>query len=136
LKLKPTILAAAAALALAACGDDDSSSEEHATLTPTQAIGELDLVSRGLQQAYAAYDDGDFALAGELAGDAYLEHFELVEGPLEEIDEELNEELEEGIREELTAALESGAPKPEVKALRKEISFGIEDARAALEAAE
>lgn len=138
MKLKLTFLAASAALALAlaACGDDDSSSEEHPTLTPAQAVTELGLVSKGLQEAYAAYDKGDFAAAGELAGDAYLEHFELVEGPLEEVDEELNEELEHGIREELTAALESGAPKSEVNSLRREIDSGIDEARTALEAAE
>lgn len=63
---------------------------------------------------------------------AYLEHFELVEGPLEEADEELNEHLEELIREELRGAISDGATVAEVKQLVAEADDGLGEARTVL----
>ena len=93
---------------------------------------------------------GRGGLAGSLAGGAVeegaevleaaaaaadLEHFELVEGPLEEADEELNEELEVQIREELRAEIEAGAPAGEVEKLVDQINRGLDEAETALEKA-
>jgi len=63
---------------------------------------------------------------------AYLEHFELVEGPLGEADEELNEHLEELIREELRGAISDGATVAEVKKLVAEANDGLDEARTVL----
>jgi DNA repair exonuclease SbcCD ATPase subunit len=134
MRTKVALLAGAAALVLAACGDDSSSEEEESesSVTPEQAITEIHRVEGDLGRALATYRKGDDAAAAELVSETYLQHFELVEGPLEEADAELNEELEEQIREELVDEMESGAPVAEVAALTKEIEQGLADAERAL----
>jgi len=135
-----TILACLAAFSLAACGDDsddatDGGEEAEATVSADQAIVEIKAVRGGLDEALLAYEEGDAAAAEEAATDAYLEHFELVEGPLEETDEELNEELEILIRETLGEAIASDAPVAEVEKLVEEANAGLDDAEAQLEKA-
>ena len=102
-------------------------------MTPAIALGEIDQVEQGLAKAGAAYKRGDADQAEELASTAYLEHFELVEGPLEEADEELNESLEELIREELRAAITDGAPVSDVQGLIDEASDGLAEAQKVLQ---
>jgi hypothetical protein len=132
-----TILLTASALALAACGDEEETSEEaEAAVTPEAAIDEIAAVRAGLDDAAKTYAGGDADAAAEIVNETYLQHFELVEGPLEEADEELNEELEEQIREELVAEIESAAPKADVDELVAEIESGLEEAEAALSGAE
>lgn len=126
------IFLAVAALGLAACGGDD---DEEAAVTPGQAIAEIAEVRAGLDEAVDAYEKGDSAGAEEAASEAYLQHFELVEGPLEEVDEELNEELEVLIRETLRDAIAAGEPVGEVKALVEEANEGLDEARSALKGA-
>lgn len=124
-----------AALALGACGEDSdsTSTEAAAVVTAEVAIEEVEATRGGLEEAEVAYDKGDADEAERLAGDAYLEHFEIVEGPLEEIDPELNESLEELIREELLTAITDGAPAGDVSALVEEASAGLDEAVTALE---
>jgi alkanesulfonate monooxygenase SsuD/methylene tetrahydromethanopterin reductase-like flavin-dependent oxidoreductase (luciferase family) len=125
-------------LLAAGCGDDSDDSEEAAeeaeaaALSPEQAIAEIAVVRKMLDDGLAAYEKGDQAAAEELVTDAYLEHFELVEPPLEEADEELNEELEVLIREELGGAVAAGDPEADVKKLVDEAQSGLDDAEAAL----
>ena len=130
------ITAVVAAIGLAACGDssDETSTEAEASVTPAMAIDEIGAVEDGLAASVAAYQKGDADQAEELASTAYLEHFELVEGPLEEADEELNEHLEELIREELREAIDSGATVAEVKKLIAEANDGLDEARTVLQA--
>ena len=129
------IAAIAATFGLIACGDssDETSTDAEESITPAMAIDEIGAVEDGLAAAQAAYVKGDADQAEELASTAYLEHFELVEGPLEEADEELNEHLEELIREELRAAITDGAPVAEVKKLVAEANDGLDEARTTLE---
>lgn len=124
-----------AALALGACGEDSdsTSTEAEGAATAEVAIEEVEATRGGLEEAEAAYDKGDADEAERLAGDAYLEHFEIVEGPLEEVDPELNESLEELIREELRTAITDGAPAGDVSALVEEASAGLDEAVTALE---
>jgi hypothetical protein len=122
-----------AATALVACGDDDSESEPvEPAVTPEQAIEEIGAVRTGLGGALVSYEDGDAATAADAVNETYLQHFELVEGPLEEADEELNEELEEQIREELVAEIEAEAPAKRVAGLVDEIGRGLDEAETAL----
>lgn len=133
---KRTIFAAAlAALALVAagCGDDDEeTATEEAAATPQQAIAEIGAVRQGLTQGLAAYRAGDAERADTVIGDAYLEHFEIVEGPLEDADPELNEELEELISTEIREQIEAGAPAKEVQELVQEAQTGLDQAEAVL----
>jgi hypothetical protein len=136
------ILLIAALLSLglvsAGCGDDSNDTDdaaeeaEETALTPDEAIGEIALVRKGIDEGLAAYEAGDAATAETLVGDAYLEHFELVEPPLEEADEELNEELEVLIRETLTGAIAAGEPVKDVEKLVDEANSGLDEAEAAL----
>jgi hypothetical protein len=133
----PVILVAAGLIA-AGCGGDDSDSSgetttaEETSVSAQEAITEIAAVRRGLDAAVVAYRQGDAEQAEELASEAYLQHFELVEGPLEEADEELNEELEETIRETLRDRIDEGAPVAKVTLLVKTINRELDEAEQAL----
>jgi hypothetical protein len=138
--VKARIGAMAALLAIAAaaagCGSSDSDSDREAAehqATPPQAIAQIAAVRSGLTEALATYKSGDHAAADEQVGTAYLEHFELVEGPLEEVDHELTEELEDGIREHLREAMQDDAPTSQVRKLVDQLDAQLEEAKAALQ---
>jgi hypothetical protein len=137
-RFSPRPIALAASLAvlalIAGCGDGDSSTSEHeeATATPQKAIAEIALVRAGIAAGLAAYEEGDAKKADELIGDAYLEHFEVVEGPLGESDEELNEELEFLISTEIRQEIKQGAKPAEVAALVEEANRQLDQAEKAL----
>jgi hypothetical protein len=132
----PVILVAAGLIATG-CGDDDSDSSgettaEETSVSAQEAITEIAAVRTGLDAAVVAYRQGDADQAEELASEAYLQHFELVEGPLEEADEELNEELEETIRETLRDRINEGVPVAKVTALVRTINRELDEAEQAL----
>jgi hypothetical protein len=134
---RSALAASLAAVALiAGCGDGDSSStekEEHeSAATPQKAIAEIALVRAGLAAGLAAYKEGDAEKADELIGDTYLEHFEVVEGPLEENDEELKEELELMISTEIRQEIKQGTKPAEVAALVEEANRQLDQAQKAL----
>jgi high-affinity iron transporter len=138
-KVSLTVLAALAiapaGLVIAGCGEDSGSEPAHeaeADVTPDEAITEIGAVRSGLDQGLAAYRKGDADAADQAVGDAYLEHFELVEGPLEEADPELNEELEVLIRETLTNAIAEGEPVKDVEKLVDDANAGLDEAEKAL----
>ena len=110
------IMVAAVAVA---CTTSPAASTGPSAAAPT-VQEQIAATTRGLDDALAAYKAGDAARADQLAGDAYLEHFEFVEGPLEAVDKELTEEIEELIRDELRAAIKAGKPAAEIEALVNE----------------
>ena len=120
-------LAAVSALAVPACGDDEKKAQSAET-TPAAAIEEANKTSVGLTTALKTYKDGDKAAAEEQVSETYLQHFELVEGPLEEVDHELNEELEEAISTDLRGKVADGAPAAEVRRLVADIKADLETA--------
>jgi len=131
----PIILVAAGLVA--GCGDSSDSASpteaaEEQSVSATEAIEQIDAVRGGLAASLAAYRNGDEAQAEDLAAEAYLQHFEPVEGPLEERDEELNEELEEQIRETLRDRIHDGAPVAKVAALVNTIDRELDEAERAL----
>jgi hypothetical protein len=133
-------LLAAALLPLAACGDDDdngttTTEAEAEASTPQAAIAEAVETQNGLKQAEATYVSGDQAAAADQVSETYLQHFELVEPALEEVNPELNEELEHQIREELVASMEAGDPVAKVKAQINEIDAGLAEATKQLQGA-
>lgn len=132
-KLAYLAAAVAALVAIAGCGEDSSSdAEEHGSATPQVAVVEIGEVRAGLAAGLAAYRAGEAEKADQLVGDAYLEHFELVEGPLEERDEELSEDVEELIRNEIRQEIKDGAEAAEVAALVGEANAGLDEAEKAL----
>lgn len=130
-----TLTALIGGLVATGCGSDDASTgAEGHTSTPAQAIAEIRETRAGIAAGVTSYAAGDAAAAAEQVTETYLQHFELVEGPLEEVDAELTEELEEMIREQLVDAIEAGEPVPEVRALVAEIGAGLREARRKLRA--
>ena len=121
---------------IAGCGDSGSPTTENeeaeAPSTPLEAISEIGQVRVGLAAGLAAYRQGNAEKADRLVGDAYLEHFELVEHPLEERDEELNGELELLISTEIRNEIKDGAKATQVKALVAEANRELDRAEEAL----
>jgi hypothetical protein len=72
--------------------------------------------------------DGDADAAEKTVGDAYLEHFELVEHPLGERDHELMEELEEAIATDLRNDIKAGKSADEIEAKVDAIEADLERA--------
>jgi hypothetical protein len=105
-------------LSLAACGEDDSSGTAKQTTgksSTERAVSEADKTSQGLDEAVDQLRSGDRKAAEETVAETYLNHFELVEGPLEKVDHEFNEELEEGISGELRKKIRSGESAKDVE---------------------
>jgi hypothetical protein len=128
---------ALSAVALVACGDDDKGStaakeSSHVSASPAAAIAEIGEVRGLVDQAEARVKAGDRKAADSLLGDAYLEHFEEVEGPLGKKDHELMESLEEAISTELRDKIKSGAAATEVAPLFDEVRTNLDKAEAAL----
>jgi len=124
----------AGSFALAACGGDDSSSSEseHESASPATARREVGETRGALNAALAAYKSGDKAGAEEQVAEAYVSHFEEVEGPLEDRDEELNEDLEHAISDDLRASMKAGKPTAAVEAQVQAILADLDKAEAAL----
>jgi hypothetical protein len=115
-RLSPVLalVLAALLLAVAGCGGSDDSDEESAT--PAEAVAEIEEIKTMLATAVQQVGDGDADAAEETVGDAYLEHFEHVEGPLGERDHELMEELEEAISTDLRNDIKDGKSADQVQA--------------------
>src|SRR4051794_21067198 len=128
-----TALAVASTLALAACGNDEESGEtaEEST-TPQQAIGEIGTVRANLDTALRQLESGDYPAAEETLAESYTEHFEKVEGPLGNVDHELNEEIEETLATKLRGRVKYGAPAGDVEALIGAVKRDLETAEAKL----
>ena len=124
---------------VAACGgsDNDSPSAEAGAaeeeLSPTEASAEIDEIKSLLDQAVMQYRNGDKTAADTTVGDAYLEHFEEVEHPLEERDHEFMEELEHRISTEIRDEMKQGSSADEVAALVEETKADLDKAKAMLQ---
>ncbi len=140
------VLLGLVALTVTACGSDDDSSpsaatateegEEEGEVTAEEAAAEIDEIKRMLDEGLAQYQDGDTAAADTTVGDAYLEHFEKVEHPLEEQDHELMEDLEHRISTEIRDEMKEGASADEVAALVEQTKADLDTAKAKLQEAQ
>ncbi|MGH3063741.1 MAG: hypothetical protein ACRDMK_05325 [Gaiellaceae bacterium] len=144
------VLLGLVALTVTACGSDDDSSpaaatatedgedegEEEGEITAEEAAAEIDEIKRMLDEGLAQYQDGDTEAADTTVGDAYLEHFEKVEHPLEEQDHELMEDLEHRISTEIRDEMNEGASADEVAALVEETKADLDTAKTKLQEAQ
>lgn len=131
-KRMTTLLAlGAASLTLAACGGDDEDKETEKAASPAVALKEAGETKAAITAALATYATGDTAGAEEQVAEAYVSHFEEVEGALEERDHELNERLEESISGDLRTAIKA-KDDAKVKALGAAIVADLTKAEAAL----
>lgn len=128
----PVAFALFAAPALVACGSGSKESSEHEAASPTVARKEASETRAALTAALATYKGGDKSAAENQVAEAYVQHFEEVEGALEAKDAELNEKLEEAISGELRDAMKAGKPAAEVEAQVNAVVADLEKAEAAL----
>jgi hypothetical protein len=125
------LLLAALALAVAGCGGNDEAEEESST--PAEAVAEIGEIKTMLATAVDHVRAGDADAAEETVGDAYLEHFEQVEGPLGERDHEFMEELEEAISTDLRNDIKDGKTADEIEDAVDEIESDLDRAVELLE---
>ena len=128
-RLSPVLLLllAIAVLGVAAgCGGSDETEEE--STTPAEAVSEIGEIKTMLAAAVDQVRAGETDAAEETVGDAYLEHFEHVEGPLGERDHDLMEELEEAISTDLRNDIKDGKPADEIAAAVDEIDSDLDRA--------
>ena len=130
--LLSTAAALVASLALAACGGDSKESEEHESASPAVALKEAGETREALSTALATYKSGDEKAAEDQVAEAYVQHFEEVEGALEEKDAELKEELEHAISGDLRDAMKQRKPVAEVESQVNAVIADLEKAEAAL----
>jgi molybdenum-dependent DNA-binding transcriptional regulator ModE len=134
--MRKTVLLAVLLLGLvatvAACGGSEDGGSS-ASVTAEQAAAEIDEIKSLLDQAVTQYREGDKAAADTTVGDAYLEHFEEVEHPLEERDHELMEDLEHRISTEIRDEMKKGTNADEVAALVEETKTDLDTAKAKLQ---
>jgi DNA anti-recombination protein RmuC len=127
-----TIALAAFALVPAGCGGS-AEAESEGSVTPAEAVTEIGEIETLLDRAMDEYRSGDSEAAEETVGDAYLEHFEKVEHPLEEIDHEFMEKLEHTISTTIRERIKQGASVEEVEQLIGETKVELDHARDLLE---
>jgi hypothetical protein len=127
-RLSPVLLIALAAVVLLAAGCGGSDESEEGSATPTEAVAEIEEIEALLATAVEQVRAGDADAAEETVGDAYLEHFEEVEGPLGERDHDFMEELEEAISTDLRNAIKAGKSADEIEAEVAEINTDLDRA--------
>ena len=134
-RLLVLVIASCGALGVGGCGDDDGDGSKGAAeeqSTPAVAVEEIGETETALDNAVTQLRAGDRKQAEETVAEAYLQHFEKVEGPLEKADPELNEELEEAISGELREKIRSGASVREVTKLVADIKDDLATAEGKL----
>jgi hypothetical protein len=89
-----------------------------------------------LDQVLAEYQEGEAEEASELAAEAYLENYELVEGEVIEHAPDINAELEPLLAAELRAAIADGVPADELEQLIERAKDLLAEARQTVEEAE
>jgi hypothetical protein len=124
MRLIVTSVTAAAALGFAACGSDSSGSKASTGESTSVARTEIGETRAALRAALATYRTGDATAASDQVAEAYVSHFEEVEGPLGKKDPELNERLEESISGELRAHMKAHRP---AKTIAREVAAIVAD---------
>lgn len=95
-------------------------------VTIDEAIHELDIGRRLVDESVQLYEEGRAQEAYEAARNSYLDHFEYVEIPLRVRDEGLTLAVEEDYAA-LRNLIEAGAPLDEVEAVSAEVHRGLDD---------
>jgi hypothetical protein len=98
----------------------EENGEESDPLTILSTIRNL------LDKSITELNVGNFTGASELVDIAYIDNYEYIEGPLEELDSELMEETEVMIREDLANAIEDKKPLEEITTLHNNIKSNLD----------
>jgi uncharacterized lipoprotein NlpE involved in copper resistance len=133
MRAKSFVVALIAVFALAGCGGDSNESEEREAASPAVAKQEAAETREALTAALATYKSGDKKAAEDQVAEAYLQHFEEVEGALEAKDAELKEKLEDAINADLRNAMKEGKSATEVESQVNAIVADLQKAEANLQ---
>ena len=101
---------------------EEENGEESDPLTILSTIRNL------LDKSITEINAGNYTGASELVDIAYIDNYEYIEGPLEELDSELMEETEVMIREDLANAIEDKKPLEEITTLQNNIKSNLDTA--------
>jgi hypothetical protein len=132
MRLILTSVTAAAALGLAACGSDSSGSKASTGESASTTRTEISKTRAALRAALATYRAGGTAAASDQVAEAYVSHFEDVEGPLGQKDPALKERLEQSISGELRAHMKAHRPATTIAREVGAIVADLDKAEAAL----
>jgi hypothetical protein len=132
MRLIVTSFTAAAALGLAACGSDSSGSKASTGESASTARAEIGKTRAALRAALATYRTGDTTAASDQVAEAYVSHFEDVEGPLGQKDPDLKERLEASISGGLRAHMKAHRPVRTIASEVGAIVAALDKAEAAL----
>ncbi|HJS81511.1 MAG TPA: hypothetical protein VJ742_01615 [Nitrososphaera sp.] len=92
--------------------------------------GYIDKIHELLDQSVAAYQQGSYDEARNLAREAYLDNYEFIEADIAEEDRELMEEIEIDMRVDLVQMIDDRKPAAEVEQHVTMIKTNLETARA------
>ena len=126
LRVLPVLLATLVLGVTAGCGGSDSAEEDAAT--PAEAVTAIGEIKTLLATAVTQVRAGDFQTAEKTVGDAYVDHFEAVEAPLGERDQDLMEELEEAISTTLRQEITDGMSADELQTTVDAIDANLDKA--------
>jgi hypothetical protein len=125
-----SMLAVAIAFALVAgCVAVPAASPSPNTGATLDLAGHAEATANLLDEALELYRSGAVDDALDTVGDAYENHFELIEDPLEEIDEPFMHQLELLIAVTIRQQMRDGAPADAVSALVEAAKADLERAR-------
>jgi high-affinity iron transporter len=100
----------------------EENAEENDPLTILSTIRNL------LDKSITELNAGNYTGASELVDIAYIDNYEYIEDPLEELDSELMEETEVMIREDLASAIEDNKSLEEITTLHNNIKSNLDTA--------
>lgn len=100
---------------------------------PVEIVAEINSL---LDELVEAYEAGDAERAAELSAEAYLENYEVIEAAVIENAPDVNAELEPLLGAELRRQIQDGAPVEDINDMVEQVRSLLDDALAALEAAE
>ena len=98
----------------------EENGEESDSLTILSTIRNL------LDKSITELNAGNFTGASELVDIAYIDNYEYIEGPLEELNQDLMEETEVMIREDFANAIEDKKPLNEITTLHNNIKSNLD----------
>ena len=99
--------------------------EEETQREPAELIS---TIRNLLNQTMVEYNKQNYTGAADLADVAYIDHFEFLEAPLAEEDEQLMEETEIILREDLSGLIEERVPPAQVQQLINDINQRLDQA--------
>jgi hypothetical protein len=100
--------------------------EENGEETEKDSLTILSNIRTLLNQSITELNAGNNTGASELVDIAYIDNYEYIEDPLEELDSELMEETEVMIREDFASAIEDKKPLDEITTLHNNIRSNLD----------